>query len=126
MEIINKAVPPKVDPKHPESHPGYASAVKKGEQNLSKLKFDSEAQKSDYMKAVASNPNNVPGLPVFYPPLGLGTFSGFSGIDVVKKDMLPCGKKWAHATYGEGGVATYRCGKGCTCEGYKEEDLTAE
>ncbi len=115
----------KVDPKHPDSHPGWKNAVKKGKANLPKLKFENEAQKSDYLKAVAKNPNNVPGLPIFYPPESLGTFTGFAGIDIEKKDMLPCGRKWIHASYSDKGEGTYKC-FGCNCNGYKENDLTVD
>jgi len=113
----------KVDPKNPASHPDWERAVAKGKENLPKMKFESEGQKKDYLKAVATNRNNVPGLPAFFPPESLGTFTGFGGIDVVKKDMLPCGKKWVHAVYQDNGEGTYKC-FGCNCQGYKESDLT--
>ena len=112
----------KVDPKTPESHPNYKAAAEKAKKNLPKMKFENEAQKRDYLKAVGKNRNNLPGLPVFYPPESIGTFTGFAGIDIEKKDMLPCGKVWVHAKYDDKGVATYKCA-GCNCEGFKEENL---
>jgi len=125
LEAITPKPKQKVDPKNPASHPDWAKAVKKGEENLPKMKFESEGQKRDYLREVAKNPNNVPGLPIFYPPQGLGTFSGYSGIDTVKRDMLPCGKRWMKASYDGDGKGTYKC-SGCTCQGYKETDLTID
>jgi hypothetical protein len=126
MEIIAKRSKIKIDPKHPEStDPTYAAAVEKGKKNFPKMKFENETQKQDYLKAVKSNPGNVVGMPLFFPPLSTGTFTGFSGIDVEKKDMLPCGKKWIHASYDNKGNGTYKC-FGCNCQGYKEPDLTVD
>lgn len=115
----------KVDPKVPSSHPDWEKAVAKGKANFDKLKFETEGQKRDYLREVAKNPNNVPGLPIFYPPQSLGVFSGFLGIDVEKKDILPCGEKWIHASYSDKGEGTYKC-FGCNCQGYKEADLTVD
>lgn len=123
MEIAVKKSEPKVDPKTPESHPGYKAAAAKAKAGMEKMKFESEGQKKDYLRAVARNPNNIPGLPVFYPPLSMGVFSGFSGINVEEKmDMLPCGKVWSKATYGENGT-NYKC-QGCQCSGYSSDHLT--
>lgn len=32
------------------------------------MKFENEGQRQDYERQVKANPNNIPGLPVFYPP----------------------------------------------------------
>jgi len=70
MEIhIKKNRTVRVDPKHPQTHPGYRDALRVGKENLSRMTFENEAAKRDYMKRVAANPNNVPGIPDFYPPL---------------------------------------------------------
>ena len=58
----------KIDPKRPESNPEHARALQAARIRGPQLKFENEAQKRDYMKAVASNPNNIPGMPTFYPP----------------------------------------------------------
>lgn len=126
MEVIVKPTKHKVNPRDPaHTDPTYPAAVEKGRKNFSKMKFENEAQKKDYLKAVESNPGNVVGLPNFFPPLSTGTFNGFAGIDIEKKDMLPCGKRWMHASYDDKGNATYKC-TGCNCDGFKEEDLTVD
>lgn len=64
---------------HPERHPDYARVKAVGEKNMreGKLKFENEAQKRDYMRAVDSNPNNVPGIPAFYPPVQIKSYLNF-------------------------------------------------
>lgn len=69
MEIIVKKSSARVDPKRPQSHPGYEAAVRAGKKRASQLKFENEAAHRDYMKALEKNPNNVYGMPPFYPPL---------------------------------------------------------
>lgn len=53
--------------------PNYEERVRKGKLRMANgdLKFNNEADKRDYERRVASNPNNVPGLPAFFPPLTL-------------------------------------------------------
>ena len=123
MDLRPQEPTQKVDPKHPQSHPGYKAAVKKAEEKLPTLQFKSEGERKDYMRAVNSNPNNLPGLPAFYPPLSMGVFSGFVGVDVEKKDMLPCGKKWIRARYDDKGEGTYYCSDR-DCPGFKADQLT--
>lgn len=74
MNIIVRKSRARVD--HPERHPGYSAAVEAGRRNLAtgRMKFENEAEKRDYMRAVRSNPNNVPGLPTFYPPEQIRSF----------------------------------------------------
>lgn len=59
----------RVDPKRPESHPDWEAAVAAGERNASNLQFETEHDRREYEAAVKANPNNVWGLPAFYPPL---------------------------------------------------------
>jgi hypothetical protein len=70
MEIFVKPSPRRVDPRKPESHPEYEHIRKVGHGNVDAFRkqFESEAQWNDYKKQVNSNPNNVLGLPAFYPP----------------------------------------------------------
>ncbi len=69
MEVYIKKGVTRVDPRRPETHPGYKDAVKYGRENLPHMRFENGAERRDYMKAVAANPNNVAGIPAFYPPL---------------------------------------------------------
>lgn len=64
----------KVDPKDPKTSPGWSQAVEAGRARLPNMKFESEGQRRDYEKAVSANPNNVMGLPPFYPPQQLRMF----------------------------------------------------
>jgi len=66
MDFHMKSGPQRMD--HPSRDPGYQRAVRKGQQKLRTMKFESEGQKRDYYRAVAGNENNVPGLPPFFPP----------------------------------------------------------
>ena len=126
MAIIARQSKHKIDPKHPQStDPTYAAAVAKGKENYPKMKFENEAQRKEYLKAVDLNPGNVVGMPVFFPRLSTGTFTGFTGIDIEKKDMLPCGKKWIYAKYDVKGEGTYKC-HGCNCQGFKNHDLSVD
>ena len=72
--IIMKESPRRINPRDPKSNPGYARAVEAGKKRLSTMQFESEAQRRDYERSVSSNPNNVMGLPNFYPPEQLKSF----------------------------------------------------
>lgn len=39
------------------------------------MKFENDSARRDYLKRIAKNPNNVPGLPEFYPPLSTRSFT---------------------------------------------------
>jgi len=58
----------RIDPKHPESHPDFKKALHAGQKLAAQKKFESEGEKRDYERQIRSNPNNVYGLPAFYPP----------------------------------------------------------
>ena len=62
------------DPKDPRSNPNYERAVAAGKQRLKTMQFENEAQRRDYEKSIASNPNNVMGLPNFFPPEQLKSY----------------------------------------------------
>lgn len=68
--FIMKQSPRKLDPKFPASDPNWEKSIQHGKSRLKRIegKFENEAQRRDYDRAVASNPNNVPGLPPVYPP----------------------------------------------------------
>jgi hypothetical protein len=57
--------------RHPSDDPTYKERVYKGQVRIANgdLKFHNEGDRQEYEKRVASNPNNVPGLPAFFPPL---------------------------------------------------------
>lgn len=76
MHIISKPVQEKYDPKRPQGHPNYQRAVERGNQLFPQMKFHSEAHKRDYLRAVDANPNNVPGMPLFYTALTTRTVVG--------------------------------------------------
>lgn len=68
MEIIVKSSRQRVDPKAPHTNPDYQMALSKGKIAARDLKFESEGDRRDYERAVKANPNNVYGLPPFFPP----------------------------------------------------------
>lgn len=72
--IIMKESTGKRNPKDPRSNPNYERAVAAGKRRLSTMQFESEAQRKDYERSIASNPNNVMGLPNFFPPEQLKSF----------------------------------------------------
>lgn len=70
--------------------PAYKKAVAKAEKRLANTKFESEGQKRDYMREVSQHDNNIPGMPVFFPPpLLWGTGLG----EGQELETLPCGHK---------------------------------
>ncbi len=77
-----KGSPRKIDPRAPKSHPGYQKAIRAAERRQKQMTFESEGQRKDYERKVNSNPNNILGLPPFYPPEVLRT----AGIDKVLTD----------------------------------------
>jgi hypothetical protein len=60
----------------PQDRPDYQRALAVGEKRLAtgKMSFESEGQRRDYMRSVSANPNNVPGLPAFFPPEQVRSF----------------------------------------------------
>lgn len=79
-----------------------------GKRRLEKgqFKFENEAQKRDYDRAVSANPNNAPGMPVFFPPLLLwGTGIG----EGQPCELLPCGHPWRTKKYDVKGQCTVAC-----------------
>jgi hypothetical protein len=68
MNIIVKKSEQRIDPRQPETNPNYQRSLEVGLDNYKSMKFESDGQRNDYMRAVKSNPNNVPGVPPFYPP----------------------------------------------------------
>jgi hypothetical protein len=69
LNIIVKQSTPRVDPKRPESHPGYEKALRVSKKLAKKMEFETEGAKRDYYRALEKNPANLPGMPMFYPPL---------------------------------------------------------
>ena len=62
----------------PSRDPDRKRAEAKGKQQLAKMKFENDAQRRDYEKAVKANEQNVLGLPNFFPPTVIK--SSFSGV----------------------------------------------
>jgi hypothetical protein len=56
------------NPEDEYSYPGYREAAAQSAELFSKMTFDSEAQKRDYLRKVRASRHNVPGLPAFFPP----------------------------------------------------------
>jgi hypothetical protein len=79
MEIFVKSSPHKIDPKHPEStDPTWQRAFKlaqrrKKEGRISE-QFSDGYEKEWYYNRVKSNPQNIEGLPPFFPPLHIREF----------------------------------------------------
>ena len=71
--VIIKPTERKVDPKDARTSPNHEKALAVGQANMKQWeaegRFESEGQRQDYLKEVAKNPHNVPGLPVFFPAL---------------------------------------------------------
>ena len=61
---------------HPSHDPDYAEAVRKGKMNWPKMEeqFADAGEREDYLKRVNSNPNNVMGLPPFFPGVKIRSF----------------------------------------------------
>jgi hypothetical protein len=97
MEVIVKKSQPKIDPKFPESSdPSWERRRKVGERRIKEgkfKKFENEAEERDYSRKVGSNPSNVPGIPVFYPPLTIR--SAMNGLGI-KHDCAKVGHRWSN------------------------------
>jgi hypothetical protein len=74
MHIIVKPHEERID--HPNRNPDYERAVARGMADYSSMKFENEAERRDYLRRIDSNPNNVPGLPEFYPPEKIRSVGG--------------------------------------------------
>lgn len=92
--ILVKQQPRRSDPKDPSTYPDWERAKAYSKKIEPTLTFESEADKRDYYRKVASNPSNLPGL-VCYPPLELK--SVFSFDDVYTREMLERGY-WARCS----------------------------
>jgi hypothetical protein len=108
----------KSDPRDPKtSSPDYDECVAVGKKMWPKMEASmTPGQKSDYLRAVASNPNNVLGLAPTFPPLnkqaGVAGFR-FGGIgEGTATDVLPCGHRWTIKGYSHDGIGYYRCSQG--------------
>lgn len=69
MELIFKQPERRVDPRDPKTNPAYHKMLAKAELGKANLKFENEAEERDYRRNIEANPNNVYGLPAFYPAL---------------------------------------------------------
>ncbi len=99
----------RVDPKDPKTNPAYHKMLAKAEIGKANLKFENEAEERDYRKNIESNPNNVYGMPAFYPPLKIKPSCGFG--EGRSTEILPCGHMWR--TMGiRGNEIFYRCAEG--------------
>jgi hypothetical protein len=99
----------RVDPKDPNTNPAYHKMLEKADMAKSHLKFENEADERDYRKSIEANPNNVYGLPAFYPPLKIKPSCGFG--DGARTEKLPCGHSWR--TMGiRGNDVFYKCAYG--------------
>ena len=76
MQIIVKNSEPKVDPQRPWTRPGYERALAQGRKQFEKMQFESEGAKRDYLREVASNPENIPGQPIWFPPISIRSVTG--------------------------------------------------
>lgn len=88
------------------STPEWREGAKKAQKNFKDMKFESEGQKRDYLRAVSQHECNVPGYPIFYPPpllwgVGIG--------DGEPCETLPCGHVWKKRTISQNGNTTYSC-----------------
>lgn len=70
--------------KHPSDDPFRKRKEAIGARDFSKMKFENESEKRDYVKRVESNPMNTLGRPAFYPPTEIK--SSFGGI----KEAITC------------------------------------
>jgi hypothetical protein len=99
----------RVDPKDPKTNPAYAKMLEKAEVAKHHLKFENEAEQRDYERDIKSNPNNVYGLPAFYPAEKIKPQCGIG--EGKPTEMLPCGHQWR--TMGiRGNEIFYRCAHG--------------
>jgi hypothetical protein len=88
MDIHVKKSTDRVD--DPRRHPTYERDRKIGERNLreGKMKFENDAQRRDYFKAVESNPLNVAGIPAFAPPLQIKSYIDFTLPELSDEEKL--------------------------------------
>lgn len=79
IHFVNK--PRHTNPNDPTDHPGYKEMMSKAPERMAKMSFENDAEKRDYMKRVNANPNNVPGLPAFFPATKIASFLNSTGGD---------------------------------------------
>jgi len=91
VEVFLKSEERKVDPRKPDTHPGYLSALMAARVHKQEMHFENDAEQRDYDRAIKSNPNNIPGLPPFYPPEKI---PAISGIDIRPQRKFFAWGKW--------------------------------
>lgn len=91
MELIIKEGAQKIH--RPQDSPDYNECVKVGKEQWKQMEgsFESEGEKRDYLKAVEANPNNVVGMPPFYPPVRIRSAGGIG--PGARARTLPCGHR---------------------------------
>lgn len=111
---------------HPNDDPARKETLRKAEARVKSgaLNFESEGARKDYERAINANPNNVYGMPEFFPPEVLKS-KGFG--EGKKADTLPCGHTWSRIKYVQDkkvAVKVYQCRQGHayteTEQGYAE------
>lgn len=91
MEIIVKKSARHIDPKHPEStDPNWSRAYAKGQESLARgtFKIGDPGEREAYRKALKSNPQNVPGIPAFFPPLRIPPMVVPDASDIGEEERL--------------------------------------
>jgi hypothetical protein len=109
MELIIKQPERRIDPKDPKTNPAHIKMLEKADIAKQHLKFENDAEQRDYERDIKSNPNNVYGMPAFYPPEKIKPSSGIG--EGRPTETLPCGHQWR--TMGiRGNLIFYRCNHG--------------
>lgn len=71
----------------PQKDPGYQRSIEYVGQHGDQMKFATESERKDYERAVKANPNNVLGMPAFYPKVPMqSSFSDIRGSRECKVD----------------------------------------
>ena len=111
--MANIIIPPdrvKIDAKDPKSNPDYEFCKRSAARSAKKLKFANRGEEDQYNKAVAANPNNIYGLPAFYPPLQIAPSHGFG--EGKPAEILPCGHPWCRVKVNDRFKLIYSCRQG--------------
>jgi hypothetical protein len=74
MEIHVKT--PKERADHPTRQRWWKDGLKTATRRQKTMKFENAAEETDYRKMVNRNPNNIYGLPAFYPAIEIKSFVG--------------------------------------------------
>lgn len=91
---------PKVDP---TKDPGHQQSIEYVKQHGDQMKFETEAERKDYEKLVRANPNNVMGMPAFFPAVPIQ--ASFSDIKAAR------GCKCGGCAIASDGYRCPRCGE---------------